>query len=209
MASSAGSVGGRSGAGSFLASSVAGAGLTISGTSLAVQTDDSTLEVASDTVRVKDSGITRAKMASGIAGFLWQVRVGNASAAFPIAEQTISIAAAGTRYLFVQPILHNSGAGLATAEADALTTLTRACTITGGSIRVATNAATADGAFVLRKNGADTGITVTVAAGSTGVKNATGAAVSYAAGDTIAWKYVNGSGGAVTLGNWCTEGYTA
>jgi len=46
-----------------LASSVAGNGLTGgSGTALAVNTDDSTIELSSDTIRIKDSGVTNAKI---------------------------------------------------------------------------------------------------------------------------------------------------
>jgi len=46
-----------------LAASVAGAGLTGgAGSALAVVVDDSTLEIATDTVRVKDGGITPAKL---------------------------------------------------------------------------------------------------------------------------------------------------
>jgi hypothetical protein len=40
-----------------------GAGLTLTGTDLAVNVDDSTIEIASDILRVKDNGITSAKMA--------------------------------------------------------------------------------------------------------------------------------------------------
>lgn len=42
-----------------------GAGLTLTGTDLSVNVDDSTIEIASDTLRVKDNGITSAKMAAG------------------------------------------------------------------------------------------------------------------------------------------------
>ena len=49
-----------SGAGSV----IAGDGLSKSGNTLAVNVDDSTIEIASDTLRVKDSGITNAKLAN-------------------------------------------------------------------------------------------------------------------------------------------------
>lgn len=49
-----------------IAAAVAGAGLTGGGGSaLAVVVDDATLEIATDTVRVKDAGITAAKLANG------------------------------------------------------------------------------------------------------------------------------------------------
>lgn len=52
-----------------LAASVAGNGLSGgAGTALSVNVDDSTIEINSDTVRVKDAGITAAKLAAAIAG---------------------------------------------------------------------------------------------------------------------------------------------
>lgn len=48
-----------------LAASVAGAGLAESSDVLSVNVDDSTIEIATDTLRVKDGGITAAKVASG------------------------------------------------------------------------------------------------------------------------------------------------
>lgn len=41
-----------------------GAGLTLTGTDLAVNVDDSTIEIASDILRVKDAGVTAAKLAT-------------------------------------------------------------------------------------------------------------------------------------------------
>lgn len=53
-----------------LAGTVAGSGLTgAAGFPLAVNADGSTLEVVSDQVRVKDSGITAAKVADGVLAF--------------------------------------------------------------------------------------------------------------------------------------------
>ncbi len=48
-----------------LASGVAGAGLTKDADSLDVAVDDSTIEISSDALRVKDGGITSAKIATG------------------------------------------------------------------------------------------------------------------------------------------------
>lgn len=42
-----------------------GSGLTLTGNDLSVNVDDSTIEIASDILRVKDNGITSAKMADG------------------------------------------------------------------------------------------------------------------------------------------------
>ena len=52
-----------------LASAVAGNGLSGgAGTALAVNVDDSTIEINTDALRVKDAGITSAKLASAVAG---------------------------------------------------------------------------------------------------------------------------------------------
>lgn len=51
-----------------LAASVAGSGLAETADVLSVNVDDSTLQISSDTLRVKDAGITAAKLATGPAG---------------------------------------------------------------------------------------------------------------------------------------------
>lgn len=51
-----------------LAAGVAGSGLGLAGNALAVNVDGSTLEVAADALRVKDLGITAAKLAAAVAG---------------------------------------------------------------------------------------------------------------------------------------------
>ena len=43
----------------------AGSGLTLTGSDLSVNVDDSTIEISADSLRVKDNGITSAKMATG------------------------------------------------------------------------------------------------------------------------------------------------
>lgn len=54
-----------------IAAAVAGAGLAGgSGTALSVNVDDSTLEISSDLIRVKDSGITVAKLAAAVQALL-------------------------------------------------------------------------------------------------------------------------------------------
>lgn len=56
-----------------LAASVAGNGLSGgAGTALSVAVDDSTIEINSDTVRVKDAGITQAKLATAVVNQLGQ-----------------------------------------------------------------------------------------------------------------------------------------
>ena len=52
-----------------LNSDIAGAGLTMDGgNALAISTDGSTIEINSDSIRVKDAGITPAKLAASVAG---------------------------------------------------------------------------------------------------------------------------------------------
>jgi microcystin-dependent protein len=54
-----------------IASAVAGSGLAGgAGTALSVNVDDSTIEINSDTLRLKDSGVTLAKLASAVANAL-------------------------------------------------------------------------------------------------------------------------------------------
>ena len=55
-----------------------GAGIDITGTTISVNVDDSTIEINADTLRVKDSGITDAKLASTFTK-LYAVDVGNAA----------------------------------------------------------------------------------------------------------------------------------
>ena len=51
-----------------IASTAAGAGLALSAGVLSVNVDDSTIEINTDTLRVKDAGITAAKLAAAVAG---------------------------------------------------------------------------------------------------------------------------------------------
>jgi hypothetical protein len=68
-----------------IASAVAGSGLSGgAGTALAVNVDDSTIEINSDTLRVKDAGIVAAKIADGI------ITGGTAGAGVKIAADTIT-----------------------------------------------------------------------------------------------------------------------
>lgn len=65
-----------------LASSVAGNGLSGGGgNALAVNVDSSTLEINSDTVRVKDAGITNAKLNNGTSGDIPLVTVSGSAPA--------------------------------------------------------------------------------------------------------------------------------
>lgn len=67
---------------------VAGDGLTHSSGVLAVNVDDSTIEIATDTVQVKDAGVTAAKLADAVADKLPQVSIPDASGASP---QTVRV----------------------------------------------------------------------------------------------------------------------
>lgn len=71
-------------------SAVAGDGLTHAAGVLAVNVDDSTIEIDTDVVQLKDGGITTAKLGDTLADKLVQISVGDASGASP---QTVTIQA--------------------------------------------------------------------------------------------------------------------
>ena len=70
---------------------VAGDGLAKSGDTLSVGVDDSTIEIDSDNLRVKDAGITAAKIASAIAGDGLTGGAGSALAVDPLAAGGLQI----------------------------------------------------------------------------------------------------------------------
>ena len=70
---------------------VAGDGLAKSGDTLSVGVDDSTIEIDSDNLRVKDAGITAAKIASAIAGDGLPGGAGSALAVDPLAAGGLQI----------------------------------------------------------------------------------------------------------------------
>jgi hypothetical protein len=73
-----------------VAAAVAGDGLDHAAGVLSVIVDDSTIEINSDTLRLKDGGITTAKLGNTLADKLVQISIGDASGASP---QTITIQA--------------------------------------------------------------------------------------------------------------------
>jgi hypothetical protein len=89
-----------------LASSVAGDGLALTSGILSVNVDDSTIEIATDTLRLKDAGITYAKtrlvtreVPSGL--------VNGSNTAFDTANNFTS----GSEHVYLNGILQNVGAG--------------------------------------------------------------------------------------------------
>ena len=73
-----------------------GAGLTLSGNDFSVNVDDSTIEINTDTLRVKDSGITDAKLASTFAK-AYSTDVGNGADTSIVVTHSL-----GTRDVIVQ-----------------------------------------------------------------------------------------------------------
>jgi len=76
--------------------------------------------------------------------------------------------------------------------------ITEACTATIAELHISANATITNTVLTLRKNGASTGLTVTVAGGGTGWFENT-ASVALAPGDDINWMIVTGGSGAMTI----------
>jgi hypothetical protein len=76
-----------------------GAGLTLTGTDLAVNVDDSTIEIASDTLRVKDAGITAAKLATSAV----DVSTSTVTGTLPVAKGGTGATTAADNAVFAGP----------------------------------------------------------------------------------------------------------
>ena len=84
--------------------------------------------------------------------------------------------------------------GLTATEILAQTMIDQTGTISGFSVKAATNTLNVSALFTLRKNGVDTGITATITAGVTTLVDSTGSAVAVVAGDLISVSVVVGVG---------------
>lgn len=76
-----------------------GAGLTLTGTDLAVNVDDSTIEIATDTLRVKDAGITAAKLATSAV----DVSTSTVTGTLPVAKGGTGATTASDNTVFAGP----------------------------------------------------------------------------------------------------------
>lgn len=76
-----------------------------------------------------------------------------------------------------------------TSETVTQTPMHVAGTFRKASIRITANADTNSSVMKLRKNGADTALTITITALTTGTYNSTSDEISVAAGDLINWYY--------------------
>lgn len=102
-----------------VAAAVAGDGLTHSAGVLAVNADGTTLETASDAVRIKDGGVSATKLSDAVADKVAQVTIGDASGSSP---RTVTIQAKDVQgnnlseavYLAVAVCQDADGAALAT-----------------------------------------------------------------------------------------------
>ena len=100
-------------------SAVAGDGLSHSAGVLAVGTDGATIETSSDVLRIKDAGVSAAKLSNALADKLCQISIGDSSGASP---RTVTIQAqdiqgnnlAETVYVRVRVCQDADGAALAT-----------------------------------------------------------------------------------------------
>lgn len=103
----------------------------------------------------------------------------------------LAIAAGGTRYW--------ANAGDLTTEAYRQIDWAVAGTFSNLRVRVTVNAATASSSVTLRKNGADTALTLTVGAGQTGVFEDATNSVSVVAGDDVHNQIIVGTGGDISV----------
>ena len=94
---------------------------------------------------------------------------------------------------FLSRVTGDRTTGTAT-EANMESTLKKAGTAKNAFFFINSNARTTDTLLTLRKNDANTAITITVAAGVSGIVEDTTHTVSYAIDDKICWSYVLGTG---------------
>lgn len=104
-----------------------------------------------------------------------------------------SLSAGSTLYCALSPTVESSS----TASANR-TVMRNACTISAPAARVSSNATSGASTYTLQVNGVDSGVSITITAGTTGYFAGSGTA-SIASGDEVGWKLVTGAGGAVTL----------
>lgn len=111
-----------------VAAAVAGDGLTHSSGVLAVNPDGTTLEISSDAVRVKDGGISTAKLADALADKLVQLSVGDASGVSP---RTVTIQALDAQGNNLAEVVY--GEVLVCQDADGAALATNATIADGGA----------------------------------------------------------------------------
>lgn len=160
----------------------------------------STLGASISTGEIDDAAVTRAKVAAGLGDFVWLTRGG----ALLAAEGTDSLAQGATDFY---TIIGGAAANLRdTTEANLEYTSPVALSVQSVYLHFTANTLSVDATFTFRKNGADSGSSVTLGAGNTGFVEIVGP-FSIAAGDRFCVKAAVGAGtGAATLKNIATRG---
>lgn len=126
-------------------------------------------------------------------------RVGVANSTLLAATLPGSTLAAGATTYFVVAGYNNGGGA---TEARHQTPVPFPGTLSKAAIGITVNASTTDVTYVLRKNGVDTAIVVTVPAGQTGQFTDLTHTVAVARGDLINWKASGATTGALTMGGF-------
>ena len=187
-----------------LATLFAGDGLTASSAALSVNVDDSTIETDSDAIRIKDDGVTAAKLFNLARG---SVLIGNASAAtaeLTIGNNTYVLTSDGTDIAWAAA---GSGASLSGSTNNTVATVTGANALAGeanltfdgstlavtGAVTVSTDL-TVSGGDIVYGNGQNATASVTATA-----HDAAGRNLTITAGPTTAGTSNNQAGGALTL----------
>jgi len=187
-----------------LATLFAGDGLTASSAALSVNVDDSTIETDSDAIRIKDDGVTAAKLFNLARG---SVLIGNASAAtaeLTIGNNTYVLTSDGTDIAWAAA---GSGASLSGSTNNTVATVTGANALAGeanltfdgstlavtGAVTVSTDL-TVSGGDIVYGNGQNATASVTATA-----HDAAGRNLTISAGPTTAGTSNNQAGGALTL----------
>lgn len=113
---------------------------------------------------------------------------------------TGGVAAGTTRYVAIL-----GGGGAATVEAESQMPVNFAYSTSDAFVNITTNTTTGgSSSYTFRKNGADTSLSISVTAGTTGVFSDTTNTVNGGAGDLVDWKFINGGG----AGNVTTTSYS-
>lgn len=146
------------------------------------QADGVTLQAVGATLSIKDAGVTADKIAAPVRDFVLFLR------AIPGGpDASLGNVTDGDTFFIHAPLASGSDATTAT-ESDAVARIPAPCIVDGFAVYSGDNTLAGVATWTLRKNGADTGMTAATVASTNGSVASTGAAVAYAADDTIGLK---------------------
>lgn len=157
----------------------------------------------SDTLAAGDLFNFRITSGAGTETLTWRMMTARYVSANPncsllvSSAQAVALAAGATTYFAASGYGQGAGATEATHQA----VMPFPGTIAKAGVYVSANASTADTTWVMRKNGADTAVTVTVTALTTGSFVDTTHSFAVARGDLVNWKASGAATGTVTLGS--------